>query len=79
MRSEIHPGDLPGEEHRSPIVQDVASFQQIKEAAEMVSNLCNKSLRVPGWATVGKLLNPLRYVTPSVQVQSRFAAKRRSV
>lgn len=59
MRSEVHPGDLPREERRSSVIQDVASFQEIKQAADMVSKMCNKSLRVPGWATIGKLLTPI--------------------
>ena len=71
MRSQVHPGDLPQEERRTSVIQDVASFEEIKQAAEIVSKMCTKSLRVPGWATFGKLLTPLRCVTPSVLVLSR--------
>lgn len=55
MRSDVHPGDLPGERERSPLVRDVSSYLDIVTAAEAVYNFCGKgSVRVPGWAVVGK-------------------------
>ncbi|KAL8849324.1 MAG: hypothetical protein Q9221_005675 [Calogaya cf. arnoldii] len=54
MRAEVQPGDLPAEDGRSIITNDVSSFRTITTAASVVYDMCGKSLKSPGWATVGK-------------------------
>ncbi|KAL8657548.1 MAG: hypothetical protein Q9226_001808 [Calogaya cf. arnoldii] len=47
-------GDLPAEEGRSIITNDVSSFRTIVTAASVVYDMCGKPLKSPGWATVGQ-------------------------
>ncbi|KAL8993301.1 MAG: hypothetical protein Q9169_006450 [Polycauliona sp. 2 TL-2023] len=55
MRAETRPGDLPAEEGRSTITNDVSSFKTIGRAAGMIWDMCGKRpLQSPGWATIGQ-------------------------
>ncbi|KAL8727165.1 MAG: hypothetical protein Q9166_006202 [cf. Caloplaca sp. 2 TL-2023] len=54
MRSEARPGDLPAEEDRSTLSNDVSSYETLATAAGRIWDMCGKGLKSPGWATVGK-------------------------
>ena len=55
MRSDVHLGDLPGEDEHSSLVNDISSYDDVARAAVAVYNYCCKPpLRVPGWAQIGK-------------------------
>lgn len=54
MRSDVYPGDLPRGEGHALFERDVSSFEDIANAALAVFDFCGRSLRVPGWASVGK-------------------------
>ena len=56
MRSEIQPGDFPGETGRSSLVRDVSSYHAVGQAAGRVYDDCIKKHHVPGWAQVGRSL-----------------------
>ncbi|KAL8856530.1 MAG: hypothetical protein Q9178_006845 [Gyalolechia marmorata] len=54
MRSEVPPGVLPAEDGRSTATNEVSSFREMGKAASLVYDMCGKSLKSPGWATVGE-------------------------
>ncbi|KAI4087014.1 MAG: hypothetical protein LQ339_008969 [Xanthoria mediterranea] len=54
MRVEARPGDLPGEDDRSTITNDVSSFRTLGYVASKIYDKCGKPLKSPGWATVGE-------------------------
>lgn len=52
-------GTLPGKEHLGPYTYtntDVASFQDLWLAADLIEMCCLKRQKIPGWAPVGKEL-----------------------
>ena len=62
MRTDVHPGDLPGEVGRSSIKRDIYSYQEVADAAQAVYNQCSKGpVRVPGWAQIGGFSRILRF------------------
>ena len=56
MRSEVPAGVLPAEDGRSTVTNEVSSFREMGQAASVVYDMCGKSLKSPGWATVGESL-----------------------
>ncbi len=60
MRVEARPGDLPGEDDRSTITNDVSSFRTLGYVASKIYDMCGKPLKSPGWATVGEYAQSIR-------------------
>ncbi|KAL8951036.1 MAG: hypothetical protein Q9222_002961 [Ikaeria aurantiellina] len=54
MRSDTHPGDLPWEGSRSPIISDISSYKEIAQVGDVIYNMCGKGLRSSGWASTGQ-------------------------
>ena len=60
-------GSLPGQDPLSPQIYadtDIASFQDIWLAADLIETCCLQSQHIPGWATVGEVFPFFPYNLP---------------